>query len=330
MKIIVTFSGGKDSLAALLWVRNNMTKNFITVFCDTVWESDITYQYIQDVNKQLGLNLITLKSKNYNGMIDLAEKKGRFPSTKARFCTEELKTKPMIDFLLDEVKEHCLIIQGIRGAESSARALMNKQCRYFKYYFEPYQTNEMIVDRLSKLPVLSLAQKVNFKKANDRLAKGKNDEKFHTYRKKEVIAFCENYMDDVLRPVFDWSSQDVIDYSILNEVKPNPLYSKGMSRVGCFPCIMCNQHEILSLLNNFPERLKEIQAEEERLGSSFFKPDYIPERFRTGSAVNKKGKTVKFSRAIDVEKYVKSKNATLDMFNPEGEMSCSSFYHLCE
>lgn len=43
MKIIVTFSGGKDSLAALLWVRNNMTTNFIAVFCDTGWESEITY-----------------------------------------------------------------------------------------------------------------------------------------------------------------------------------------------------------------------------------------------------------------------------------------------
>ena len=28
MKIIVTFSGGKDSLAALLWVREHITTNF--------------------------------------------------------------------------------------------------------------------------------------------------------------------------------------------------------------------------------------------------------------------------------------------------------------
>lgn len=329
MKVIVTFSGGKDSIAALLWVKNNMTEKFTTVFCDTGWESEITYKYIQEVNEKLGLNLITLKSKKYSGMIDLAEKKGRFPSTKARFCTEELKSKPMVDFMLDEVKEHCLVIQGIRGAESSARALMNKQCRYFKYYFEPYQTNEIIIEKLSKIPVLSMVQRVNLKTAIDRLAKGKNDEKFHTYRKKEVVIFCEKYMDDLLRPVFDWSGQDVIDYSILNGIPPNPLYSKGMSRVGCFPCIMCNQGEILSLLNHFPERLKEIQAYEERLDSSFFKPDYIPERFRTGSAVNKKGKTVRFSRAIDVENYVKSKNATLDMFDPE-PTSCMSFYGTCE
>lgn len=45
MKIIVTFSGGKDSLASLLWVRNNLTKDFITIFCDTGWEHPLTYQY---------------------------------------------------------------------------------------------------------------------------------------------------------------------------------------------------------------------------------------------------------------------------------------------
>ena len=52
MKIIVTFSGGKDSLAALLWVRNNMSKKFTTVFCDTGWESDLTYKYIDEVGKK--------------------------------------------------------------------------------------------------------------------------------------------------------------------------------------------------------------------------------------------------------------------------------------
>lgn len=60
MKVIVTFSGGKDSLASLLWVRNNITKDFITVFCDTGWEHPLTYQYIDDVCHKLDLNLVTL------------------------------------------------------------------------------------------------------------------------------------------------------------------------------------------------------------------------------------------------------------------------------
>lgn len=67
MKVIVSFSGGKDSLASLLWVRNNLTKDFITVFCDTGWEHPLTYKYIEEVQEQLGLNLITVKSKKFNG-----------------------------------------------------------------------------------------------------------------------------------------------------------------------------------------------------------------------------------------------------------------------
>lgn len=329
MKIIVTFSGGKDSLAALLWVRNNLSQNFITVFCDTGWESPITYKYIQEVNEKLKLNLITLKSKKYAGMIDLAEKKGRFPSTKARFCTEELKSKPMVDFILDEVNDDCLIIQGIRGDESPARALMSKQCRYFKYYFEPYQTNEMIVENLSKRANLSLSQKHNLKKAQDRLTKGKNDPKFHTYRKKDVLAFCKKHADDLLRPVFDKTAQWVIDYAIENGVEPNPLYKMAMSRVGCYPCIMCNQNEVKQIDNRDPDRIDYIISEEERLGITFFKPDYIPARFRTGSMTNKKGKVVRFSRAIDVRNYIRAKNATLDVFETE-HTSCMSFYGICE
>lgn len=69
MKVIVSFSGGKDSLASLLWVRNNLTKDFITVFCDTGWEHPLTYKYIEEVQEQLGLNLITVKSKKFNGMV---------------------------------------------------------------------------------------------------------------------------------------------------------------------------------------------------------------------------------------------------------------------
>jgi 3'-phosphoadenosine 5'-phosphosulfate sulfotransferase (PAPS reductase)/FAD synthetase len=290
-KLIVQFSGGKDSLASLLWVRNNMTKDFITVFCDTGWESDITYKHIQEVKEKLNLNLITLKSKKYDGFLDLAEKKKRFPSTKERFCTDELKSKPMIDYILDDVNDHCLIVQGIRKAESHARSKMNAQCTQFKYYFEPY----------------GIA--------------GNGKPKFHTYRKKDVIAFRKKFADDVIRPVFDWSGQQVIDYILNNGLEPNPLYKMGMKRVGCFPCIMSNHIEIRNLIKNFPERINYLTECEVKITRTFFPPDYTP-RYACENR--------KYPSVPDVVKYIQYKNATGDLFAETNETSCMSFYGLCE
>lgn len=319
-KLIVQFSGGKDSLASLLWVSNNMSKDFETVFCDTLWESELTYKHINEVIKKLDLNYVRLTSKKYNGFLDLAFKKKRFPSTKARFCTTELKSIPMIDYILDEVKEDILIVQGIRKAESASRAKMNAQCTFFKFYFEPYRSNEMTIAELMSKPVLSKAQKKNLKKAQDRLAKGFKDEKYHTYRKKEVIKFREKYADDILRPVFDWSAMDVINYILDNGMEPNPLYKMGMKRVGCFPCIMSNNTDIKSIDKFFPERLDMIEEEEERLkNSSFFGPDSIPDYAYKGD----------YPLMSDVRKYLKDKNATGNLFEGE-ETSCMSFYGLCE
>ena len=78
MKVIVTFSGGKDSLAALLWVREHITTNFTTVFCDTGWEHPLTYEYINRIADKLHLDLVTLKSHKYAGMVDLARQKKRW------------------------------------------------------------------------------------------------------------------------------------------------------------------------------------------------------------------------------------------------------------
>lgn len=150
MKIIVTCSGGKDSVASLIWMQNNGYKNFEVAFCDTAWESEITYQYLEDLEQKLGIKFTFLKSKMYDGFLDLARKKKRFPSTRARFCTSELKSIPMIDYILDVVNDDILVIQGIRGAENESRSRMNEQCNYFKFYLEPIETNFTRLPNLEK------------------------------------------------------------------------------------------------------------------------------------------------------------------------------------
>ena len=296
MRVLVAYSGGKDSQACLIWAIDKYgLKNIEAVFCDTGWEHPTTYNHINKTCKDLNVKLVIVKSKKYNGMIDLAEKKKRFPSIMARFCTSELKSIPFIDYVLEQ-KEHLIIIQGIRAQESHNRSKMKKQCRFFKYYFEPYTHDK----------------------------KGKA--KYHTYRKKDIIAWTEKYSDDILRPVFDWSGIEVINYILDNKMKPNSLYYEGFKRVGCFPCIMSGHKEVYEIIKRYPAQFEKILKEEKRIGSSFFKIDFVPDYAKSG-VCPRTGK--KYAKGEDVKKYLENKNMTMDLFEDEA-ISCSSYYHLCE
>ena len=240
MKFIVQFSGGKDSLATLLYARENYSKELIVVFCDTGWESNITYEHIKDIESQLNISIRILKSKKYNNFIDLCIKKKRAPSTKARFCTQELKINPMVDYILDEVKDNAILFQGIRKDESISRAKMPKECQYF----------QMIIDNSKFL-----------------------------YRRKEVIEYNKIYSTDVQRPIFYWTAEEVFAYIHSNGLNANPLYYQGFSRVGCYPCIMCRHKEIKLIAEKHPEEINKIREIELKTERSFFTIDYIPSRF---------------------------------------------------
>jgi putative sulfate adenylate transferase, subunit 2 len=289
MKIIVQFSGGKDSQACLIWAVKKYGKDKVTaVFCDTGWEHEITYKHIDNVCKNLGVKLIILRNNKYKDFVDMSIKKTRFPSSTRRFCTSELKIIPMVDYILSQ-DESFIIIQGIRSSESARRAKLEVECSYFKEYFS-------------------------------------EDEK-NLYHKKAVKEWYKAHDASVLRPIFKWSSQDVIDYILENGQQPNPLYKRGFSRVGCFPCIMCRKREIQLIskdewakrrLINAEQRMKE----ETKRGSSFFPPNYIPKRFCANGI---------FPTVREVFKYVNRNDVEADMFEPDEGYSCMSLYHgLCE
>lgn len=69
---------------------------------------------------------------------------------------------------------------------------------------------------------------------------------------------------EVWRPLIRWSEQDVIDIHTRHGLRPNPLYLKGASRVGCWPCIYARKEEVRLISSIDPERIKQIR-ELERL-----------------------------------------------------------------
>ena len=259
---IISFSGGKDSTALILWAKENLP-SFQTIFCDTGWEDEITYEYIEYINKTiLNGELIVLKSKKYDGFADLSIKKKRIPSTEARYCTTELKIIPTKNYIQQFRDVH--LYNGIRAEESARRAAMDK-----------------------------------------------------------------NIFDDYLgcmvhRPLLEWTVEQVFELHKKYKIKPNPLYKMGMSRVGCFPCIMSNHSEIKALIRNRPDVIKKVRDLENKVSKTFFGPSYIPKWACTGR--NPKTGS-RFPTVDDVVRYLKNDENQIEMFDTP---TCMSFYGLCE
>jgi len=117
-------SGGKDSSAALIWAwyESGLPHNRIRpVMCDTENEHQWTYDHIKLLSERI-CPIEIVKPKL--GFYELALSKHRFPSTKARFCTEVLKIFQTSDYLelLRAEGWKPISISGTRADESFDRA----------------------------------------------------------------------------------------------------------------------------------------------------------------------------------------------------------------
>lgn len=156
---IVSISGGKDSTAVYLlaveWSQRH-GKPFRAVFADTGNEHPATYDYVRQLPQRAGgpeiewvkadfsqdierkrrfiaqhwaadgvpahqiIRALDLLIPTGNPFLDLCMLKGRFPSRKAQFCTEELKRNPIHDFVVEPILgagEWVWSWQGVRREE---------------------------------------------------------------------------------------------------------------------------------------------------------------------------------------------------------------------
>lgn len=122
-RVVASISGGKDSAAMSLYLTE-LGIEHDRVFCDTGWEHELTYEYLRGplVEKLGPITWLEPKRK----MEDLIRHKGMFPQRKIRFCTQELKVKPLASFINSRMEEGEDIVNavGIRATESESRSKM--------------------------------------------------------------------------------------------------------------------------------------------------------------------------------------------------------------
>jgi 3'-phosphoadenosine 5'-phosphosulfate sulfotransferase (PAPS reductase)/FAD synthetase len=202
--LVVSVSGGKDSAALSLWLHEQGIEHE-RLFADTGWEHPLTYEYLRGpLQEAIGpINEVRAEQQ----MKDLIRKKKMFPSRLRRFCTTELKVKPLSRWMKSQDASIVNAV-GVRAEESAARAKLSRW------------------------------------------------------------EYSSEFDADVWRPLLRWTEQEVIDIHHRHGLAPNPLYLKGATRVGCWPCIFSRKREIKLVADLSPERIDEIRQLEDELGDA--------------------------------------------------------------
>lgn len=75
---------------------------------------------------------------------------------------------------------------------------------------------------------------------------GEGEWKFTFFMKNNLTKIMYRIKEGVItyQPLVYWATQEVFDYHKKHNVKVNPLYKLGYTRVGCYPCIMARVREI--------------------------------------------------------------------------------------
>lgn len=118
---ILSLSGGKDSTALALYMRDKVS-DMEYVFCDTLKELKETYDYLNQVEAFLGKKIVRLNARaGFDHWLKVFG--GYLPSPQARWCTRMLKLKPFEEYIGED---NIISYVGIRADEDRTGYLSSK------------------------------------------------------------------------------------------------------------------------------------------------------------------------------------------------------------
>ena len=129
-RLILSLSGGKDSTATLLTLRESgISASY--VFADTGWEVPLVYDYLAEMERLLNITIDRVGVPG--GFRALALQHGILPHGKTAWCSRDLKVKVLQRYHA-QVEERegvdTVSVVGIRNEESAARAKIDQEFEY--------------------------------------------------------------------------------------------------------------------------------------------------------------------------------------------------------
>jgi len=246
---LVSVSGGKDSTATLLLAIERGAANIQGVFADTGNEHPATIEYVDYLRDKTGIDIQTVTG-NFAERVNAKRQKmidnewawvKKWPE-EARLRAIDL-LKPTGNPFLD------LCILKARFPSRMAQ----------------FCTQELKVNPIINDVILPASKQYNWIISHQGVRRDESLKRRNTLIWEQEFGNIWNY-----RPIADWTAQDCIDMHKRHGLKPNPLYSQGMKRVGCMPCINCGKSELREIAARFPNEIARI-AEWERLVSKISK-----------------------------------------------------------
>lgn len=328
---VIGFSGGKDSVATWLHLTRELQLPHVTcTFADTGHESPITYDYIDMLAREHDLPLVKIQPivRDVEGELRPEKIAERLPDADPLdyFVRHHVDGNVIFRSMPVRELEHLWAMPlDMERLAILKRRFPSTMARFCTTHLKLYPQRRWLREHCD----LSHVVRVSGVRAEESPARAKHP----------VYQFDEFMGCPLWLPIHHWSHGEVFACHKRHGVPPNPLYLQGMSRVGCFPCIMSRREELVQIALRFPDAMHDLKAMENRVAEStghdalsFFSNNKTPERFHS-HVCPQTGKS--FPDALDVMRWALNEptNGQQLMFeddHSEDGHTCSSQYGLCE
>lgn len=255
-KIIVMFSGGKDSLACLLYLLIlGVPKDNIELWHQCVdgepgsnafMDWPVTESYVRAIGKAFGITV-------------------RFQWKVGGFEREMLRTNELTQPVQFETDEGIKQAGGTRGKMATRRMFPQKAADLSVRWCSAYLKIDTAATALRNMP--------GFESGNFLVVSGERREESTArakYAEIELLTRASNSKRIVhqWRAVIDWNEQQVWQIIEAFKVQPSPVYQLGYGRKSCMLCIFGDANQWATTRQIAPQRFKRVADYEKEFGKT--------------------------------------------------------------